>query len=124
MYTFPFERLEAWKAARRVVADIYCISNKFPSEERYGFVQQIRRAGLSVASNLSEGCSRFSVKDQSHFFSIAYASLMEALNQLIIAKDLGWITDEDYEKVRSSIEPTSGLIAALRKSILAKGLKQ
>lgn len=120
MYTFPFEKLEAWRAARIMITNVYRITYKFPAEERYGFVQQLRRAVLSVASNLSEGSGRFSPKDQSHFFSIAYASLLEALNQVIIARDLGWITEEEYSEVRESMEPTSGLIAALRKAVLAK----
>ncbi|MFM7670985.1 MAG: four helix bundle protein [Bacteroidota bacterium] len=72
-----------------MLVNIYRITYKFPSEERYSFAQQLRRAALSVVSNLSEGSGRLSAKDQSHFYNMAYASLLEALNQVIIAQDLG-----------------------------------
>jgi four helix bundle protein len=120
MFIYPFEKLQAWHAARKMIVFVYKLTAKFPLEERYGISLQLRRAAISVASNLSEGSGRLSAKDQGHFYNISYSSLMEALNQVIIAKDLDWISDSDYDELRSYIEPLSGTIGALRKSILNK----
>jgi four helix bundle protein len=120
MFTYPFEKLEAWQAARRLSAQVYSLTTQFPSEEKYGIVQQIRRAAISVASNLSEGTGRYSAKDQGHFYSMAYSSLMELLNQLIISNDLNYLTAKDYENIRSLIEPLSAIITGLRKHTLNK----
>jgi four helix bundle protein len=99
---------------------VYSLTTQFPSEEKYGIVQQIRRAAISVASNLSEGTGRYSAKDQGHFYSMAYSSLMELLNQLIISNDLNYLTAKDYENIRSLIEPLSAIITGLRKHTLNK----
>ena len=123
MFIYPFEKLQAWHIATEVVVKIYTITTKFPAEERYGLVQQIRRAAISVSSNLSEGTGRFSAKDQSHFYSISYSSLLELLNQLLLSKRLGWLTDTEYEDIRAEIEKLSAVINALRASILKKELK-
>jgi hypothetical protein len=120
MFTYPFERLDAWQAARALSSQIYKVTACFPAEEKYGIVQQLRRAAISVSSNLSEGTGRFSPKDQAHFYSMAYSSLMELLNQIIISKDLEFIPTNDYEALRSSIEPLSAIITGLRKHTLNK----
>ena len=120
MYTYPFEKLQAWHGAHKMVVRLYEITAKFPAEERYGLTQQLRRAAVSVSSNLSEGSGRFSAKDQGHFYSTAYSSLMEALNQILIAKDLGWVSLDAYEELRGHMEGLSAVITALRKSILSK----
>lgn len=120
MFVYPFERLDAWHAARALSTQIYSITSQFPGEEKYGIVQQLRRAAISLSSNLSEGTGRFSPKDQAHFYSMAYSSLMELLNQVIISKDLGFVSAKDYEALRSSIEPLSAYIAGLRKHTLNK----
>ena len=66
-YSFPFEKLEAWKDAKRLVIDMYKIAKSFPENEKFGLTNQITRAAVSVASNLAEGSSRTSLKDQAHF---------------------------------------------------------
>jgi len=123
MFIYPFEKLQAWHHSTEMVVKIYAVTAKFPAEERYGLVQQIRRAAISVSSNLSEGSGRFSAKDQSHFYSISYSSLLELLNQLLLSKRLGWLTDTEYEDIRPAIETLSAIINALRASILKKELK-
>ena len=115
-YFFPFEKLEAWQLAKHLVIDIYKISNSFPTSEQYGLTSQMTRAAISVASNLAEGSSRISRKDQAHFSQIAYSSLMEVVSQLNIADDLGFIDEEKYTELRRSIEILSTKINALRRS--------
>jgi len=67
MYTYSFEKLEVWKLARELVKEIYRLTEKFPSEEKFGLIGQLRRASVSVSSNLAEGSSRKSAKEQAHF---------------------------------------------------------
>lgn len=91
MTTFTFERLNAWQKARIVVRDVYRLLRQFPPEENYGLSDQLRRASVSVASNLAEGSGRLSTKEKIHFCHMAYGSLMEVMCQLILAHDLGYI---------------------------------
>ncbi len=88
MFTYSFEKLEVWKLSRSLVRQIYTITHTFPDKEKYGLTQQIRRAAISIASNLAEGTSRQTPKENANFTQIAFSSLMELLNQLIIANDL------------------------------------
>ena len=88
----------------------------FPPEEKYGLVSQMRRASISIASNLAEGSSRITSKDQAHFSTIAYSSTIELLNQLIISKDIGFLKEELLLKGREKIEKQTLLITYLRKT--------
>lgn len=118
MYTYPFEKLEVWRLSKNLVVSIYKITEKFPTEERFGLVNQMRRAAVSISSNLAEGSGRNTAKDQAYFYNMAYSSLMELLNQLLIAFDLKWIAEEEINRLREEIEIISVKINALRKSIL------
>lgn len=120
MHTYSFEKLEVWKDARQLVLWVYKITQSFPAEEKFGLIMQLRRASVSVVSNLAEGSARKSAKDQAHFSQIAYSSLIEILNQLIIAGDLNFITDNIITEVRSKIETLTTKVAALRNAQLAK----
>jgi len=114
MKVFSFENLEAWKEARKLNLLIYRITKQFPNDERYGLVSQLRRASVSVSSNISEGNSRFSPNDKARFFEISYGSLMEVLNQLILSLDLGYISEEIFSTTRMDIEKTASMINGLR----------
>lgn len=115
MYEFPFEKLEVWHLAKRLVISTYAATKSFPAAEKFGLVSQLQRAAVSVASNLAEGCSRESRKDQAHFSQIAYGSLMEVICQLLIAKELGYIANEQLTMLRAEIERIANKINALRK---------
>ena len=117
LFIYSFEKLEAWKRSRKIASAIYTITKAFPRDEQYGLVQQIRRAILSVSSNLSEGSGRQSPKDQAHFYTMAYSSLLEVLNQLIFALDQNWIKPADYEDLRNDISKLTFMINALRNSL-------
>jgi four helix bundle protein len=118
MYVYSFEKLEVWKLAKDLVIKIYKITSKFPSEEKFGLISQMRRASVSICSNLAEGCGRNTSKDQANFYNKAYSSLMELLNQLLISYDLNWLDEEVLNGIRIDIEKVSIKINSLRKSIL------
>ena len=113
---YSFEKLECWQHARKLSVWIYQHTKNFPAEEKFGMVSQMRRAAVSVASNIAEGSSRKTAKDQSHFSVIAYSSTIELMNDLIIANDLGFLTNENFITGREMIEKQTMLIAALRNS--------
>jgi len=121
MYYFSFEKLEAWKEARALTNKIYKITKVFPDEEKYGLTNQLRRAIISVCSNLAEGSSRTHSKEQTQFYQIAFSSLMEALNQIIISFDLEYLDQQLYNILRTDAEKCSRLINSLRNSILKNG---
>ena len=120
MHTYSFEKLVVWKEARELVVWIYSITKEYPSEEKFGLVTQLRRAAVSVVSNLAEGSSRKSAKNQAHFSQIAYSSLLEILTQLILSGDLHFIPEDTVTEGRSKIENLTMKIAALRNAQLAR----
>ena len=99
-----------------LVKSIYETTKKFPDEEKYGLVSQLRRASISISSNIAEGPSRNTAKDKSHFITISFSSLMELLNQLIIAKELGYVPEEIFLEIRKQIEKVANMLNALKKS--------
>jgi len=102
------------------VANVYRLLEKFPKTENYALCDQLRRAAISVPSNIAEGTGRMAVKEQIHFLEIAFGSLMEVYCQLQIAVDLGYITPEDLQETKREIFTTSKLISGLRTSKAAQ----
>ncbi|MEI9956367.1 MAG: four helix bundle protein [Ferruginibacter sp.] len=107
MKIYSFEKLECWQHARKLAVWVYTETKTFPSEEKFGIISQMRRAAISIASNIAEGTSRKTSKDQSNFSTIAYSSTIELLNDFIISNDLGFITNEKYVEGRDLIEKTN-----------------
>lgn len=121
MDNFTFFDLRVYKEAKELVKSVYTLMDKFPKYEVYALSDQLRRAVVSVPSNIAEGSGRFSVKEKIHFIEIAYGSLTETLCQLDIAHDLNYISDEEFniEKDRINIigKQLSGLRASFQKQI-------
>ncbi len=117
-YIYSFEKLDVWKEAISLSKRIYKITLNFPDSERFGLISQLRRATNSVPSNIAEGTSRITSKDKAHFTTMAYSSLMEVVNHLILSKELGFLGNEDYESIRDDIHKISYMLNALRKSQL------
>lgn len=90
---FGFEKLEVWQKAISLSVIIYKLTDHFPKVEIYALTDRIRRAVSSVPANFAEGTTRQTDKDQAHFTTIAFSSLMETLNHLVLAKQLGYIED-------------------------------
>ena len=96
------------------------MTRAFPDDEKFGLVSQLRRASISIASNIAEGSSRSTGKDQAHFTQIAFGSLMEVLNQLIIASDLDFIAQEKLDDLRPQIEKLANKLNSLRQTQLKR----
>ena len=116
MEVFGYRKLIAYQKAKEVVKRTYKLLKKFPAEERYAMCDQLRRASVSITSNIAEGVNRFSVKDKSHFIEIAYGSLMEVSSQFEIAEDLGYITTNDRMSMDLLIEEDARLLSGLLNS--------
>lgn len=117
---FTFERLEVWKKSRILVKNVYRLIPNFPQSEKFGLSSQLGRAIVSVPSNIAEGCGRPSIKERIHFFEIAYGSLMESLTQIILANDLGFISESEMKDLRMNVVEIAKMISGLRKSLLRR----
>lgn len=118
MELFSFTKLAAYQRSMDLVQDVYAVMKIFPAEERFALCDQLRRAVVSVPSNIAEGLSRFSDKEKAHFLEISYGSLMETYCQLDIAKRLGYITDTQFVDFEKRIEDIAKPIAGLRNKSL------
>src|SRR3989344_2333440 len=110
-----FTDLEAWKEGHKLVLLIYKITVNFPKDEMYGLISQMRRSAISITSNIAEGFSRHSFKEKVQFYSIALGSLTEAQNQLMIGRDIGYLSKDAYEKLAAQTIIVSKLCNGLIK---------
>jgi four helix bundle protein len=115
----PHYSLQAWQVSMQLVKLVYTWSNYFPSEEKFGLLSQIRRAGVSVPSNIAEGAARTGSRELAHFLSIARGSLSEVETQYLIAVDLGFA--EESQELFNCIDQASKLITGLHKYHITKG---
>lgn len=120
MYEFGFEKLRVWKSSCDLATIIYAVTKKFPKEERYGLISQLRRAAISVSSNIAEGTGRSTGKDQARFTNFAYSSMLEIYSQCVVSENLGYITSQELNDIKKFIKDLSWKINSLRKSQLNK----
>lgn len=113
---YSFENLEVWQKSRELVKEIYFETNSFPQEEKFGLISQLRRASISASSNIAEGSTRWSKKDQARFYEIAFGSLIEILNQLIISVDLIFLNENELVKLRLKIDQIGRMLNSLYQS--------
>ena len=116
MNIYSFEKLEVWQKSRLLVKEIYLITKKFPEDEKFGLTSQVRRAMISVSCNIAEGTSRWSDKEKVRFIEIAYGSLMEVVNCLILAHDLEYLSKDKILDLRSNIDIIASKLNGLKKS--------
>ena len=116
MKIYAFEKLQVWQKSRQLSITIYKITKSFPSEEKFGLTSQMRSAVISVSSNISEGTGRHSYKDKARFTEIAYGSVLELLNQVILSNDLEYISEHNYLSIRESISEITYMLDGLYKS--------
>ena len=120
MNEYSYQTLNVYKDAKALVVDVYKLLKQWPAEERYALCDQIRRAAISITSNIAEGMSRYSDKEKVHFLEIAYASMMEVESQLDISVDLEYITKEQFVAIADSINSVGKQLSALRAKYLPK----
>ncbi|MFI0426653.1 MAG: four helix bundle protein [Flavobacterium sp.] len=118
MHKFSFEKLDVWIESKELTKSIYNLTLSFPDSEKFGLVSQLRRASVSICSNIAEGTSRISDKDKAHFISISYSSTMEVLNQLILSYELEYINETNYSNCRNQINSITNKLNSLRNYIL------
>lgn len=111
---FGFETLVVWQKSRQLVKAVYSLVRRFPPEEKYGLSDQLRRAVISIPSNLAEVKGRVAIKEQIQFCHIAYGSLMEVTSHLILAVDLDFIRQDDLNEIRPLLEEFERLLRAYR----------
>lgn len=112
-----FTDILAWQKSHKFVLNIYRLSESFPTTEQFGLTSQIRRAAVSITSNIVEGFDRGSNKEFKQFLIIARSSLSECQNQLLIAKDLGFMTQKDFEKMAADSVEIHKMINGLIKNL-------
>lgn len=112
-----FEDLEAWQIAHKFVLEIYRITKKFPKDELYGMVSQLRRAALSITSNIAEGFSRYHYNDKIRFYYNARGSVSEVRNCLALSKDLHYIKKEEADSLLSDTDRVLKVINGMVRSI-------
>lgn len=118
LYTHAFEKLNVWQESIELVEKIYHLTSSFPDSEKFGLTNQMRRSAVSISSNLAEGSARITNKDKAHFSTLSFSSAMELLNQLIIAKRLTFISEDEFSDIRELIMKVSNMLNSLRKSQL------
>ena len=116
---FGFERLEVWQKSIAFADLVYRVTRAFPEDERFGLTRQMRRAAVSVASNIAEGSARFPKADFGRFLEIASGSVFEVVSQSSISRRQGFLTEADFQTLCSFAEEQGRMLSGLRKSLLA-----
>ena len=116
---FNFEKLDVWQKAIEFADLIYNKTRSFPAEERFGLTNQLRRAAISISSNIAEGSSRSSKNDFARFTEIAAGSVFEVVSQAFIARRQGFLSDDSFRAIYSAAEEQSRMLSGLRKSLLS-----
>jgi four helix bundle protein len=108
-----FKDLDAWRQSRTLTNSVYDLSEAFPDSERFGVIPQLRRAAVSISTNLAEGNGRRSVKDQAHFYRVALGSAREVECLLVIAMDRGFAADDRLRLAVSATQRLQRMVSGL-----------
>ena len=119
---YSYKNLDVYKESKVLVKMVYGLLKTFPKEEQYALCDQLRRAIISVPSNIAEGSGRMSMKDQAHFIEMAFGSLMEVDCQLDIAQDLEYISKEELDKIGAQISRVAAMLSAMRNKCLQRSV--
>ena len=123
MEFFGYRKLVAYIKASEVRRRVYRLIRKFPKEEQFALCSQMRRAAVSITSNIAEGMTRYSAKDKIHFLEISFGSLMELMSQLEVAVDEEYISEAEFHNMETLIAETGRLLSGLQKSFLSNDEK-
>lgn len=119
MKIFGFEKLQVWQKSRQTSLKVYKMTALFPNEEKFGLTSQMRRAAISISSNIAEETGRHSAKDKARFTEMAYGSALELLNQCILSNDLEFLEENKYLEVRKDLTEITAMLDGLYKSQIA-----
>ncbi|OGZ69320.1 MAG: hypothetical protein A3D44_02575 [Candidatus Staskawiczbacteria bacterium RIFCSPHIGHO2_02_FULL_42_22] len=111
-----FTDLHAWQEGHKLVLMVYRNTETFPDKERFGIIDQMRRAVISLTSNIAEGFSRRSSKEKNRFYCMAQASLVELQNQLIISRDIGYLSNDEFKIIADQSVVANKLLNGLLKA--------
>jgi len=114
-----FRGLKVWQKAHQFVLDVYKMTQTFPPEERYGLTSQLRRAAISTAANISEGCGYDSEREFGRFLKISAGSRSEAEYELLLAHDLAYLTSEKYASLNAQIKEVKRMLNGFIKKLKA-----
>ena len=114
-----FRQLKVWEKSHLLALAIYRATKAFPKEELYGLTSQIRRSSMSIPTNIAEGCGRNTDREFAQFLQIAMGSASEAEYQLILARDLEFLSKDDYEILHNNVEEVKRMLASLLKTLRA-----
>lgn len=117
---YSYKNLDVYKESKTLVKFVYGLIKHFPKEEQYALCDQLRRAVISVPSNLAEGSGRTSAKDQAHFLEMAFGSLMEVDCQIDIAQELGYVSNEEVSVVSAQVSRVAALLSGIRRKKLGE----
>jgi four helix bundle protein len=120
---FNFEKLETWQEAINFAAVVYALTRSFPDQERFGLTNQMRRAAVSISSNLDEGSSRSSRSDFARFVEIATGLVFEVVSQSFIGRNQRFLTEGQFLKVYAAAEKQGKMLSGLRGSLLEHSAK-
>lgn len=115
-----YEELQFWQQSRSLAIEIYRRTESFPESEKFGLTSQIRRAAISVPSNIAEGSARLSDKEFIRFMNIAMGSLYEVATQLDIAKEIGILSSSDFELLIKEVNSVTKMMSRFRSNLFAK----
>jgi four helix bundle protein len=115
-----YKDLKVWQMGVEISLAVYRLTDKFPQHEKYGLVSQMRRAAISIPSNIAEGHSRGQTKDVIRFLSISRGSVSELETQLIVAERLEYVQRQDLDRIFSLLDEESRMLSGLRRSLSAK----
>lgn len=118
MATFTFQNIFAWQKAHDFTLQVYQITKSFPEEEKYGLISQFRRAAVSIGANIAEGYKKLSKADKLRFLNIAEGSMAECMNYLLLSKDLGYIDEQTFSLLCTSIDNAGKLLTAYCNGII------
>jgi four helix bundle protein len=119
----PHKKLDVWKLSMDLVTQVYKITDSFPREERYSLTSQIRRAAVSIPSNIAEGAARQTKKEFTNYLHMAQGSLSELDTQLELAKSLGYLSFDDWQSIDVQMERIDKMITGLIRYEHRKGEK-
>jgi four helix bundle protein len=115
---FNFEKLEVWEEAIEFADLVYSVTRSFPGDERFGLTNQMRRAAVSVSSNIAEGSARISRTDFARFVEIATGSVFEVVSQAFISRRQGFMSKSNFTQIYAVAEKQGKMLSGLRRSLL------